>query len=80
MLMQELVLMAAQIVPVIIFFSICVKFFCFMNGRILSNCNGNYLVLTVVNIIILVNMIILPHVYEIFFQTVLKEVILDFFV
>ena len=81
MLMQELVLMAVYIVPVFIFLIIIVKFFCFINEKLISNyCNGNYLVPTVVNAIILESIIIIPAVYEIFFQTVLEEAILDLFV
>ena len=81
MLMQELVLMAVHIVPVFIFLIISVKFFGFINEKLISSyCNGNYLVPSVVNAIILTNIIIIPAVYEIFFQTVLKELILEFFV
>lgn len=52
-LMQELVfmtvLMAVNIVPVFILLIISVKFFCFINEKLISKwCAGNYLVPTVV--------------------------------
>ena len=78
MLIQELALMAVHTVPVFIFLIISVKFYCFINEKLISNyCNGNYLVPTVVTAIFLESIIIIPAVYEIFFQTVLKEAILD---
>ena len=84
-LMQELVfmtvLMAVNIVPVFILLIISVKFFCFINEKLISKwCAGNYLVPTVVIAIFLDSIIILPVAYELFFQTVLKELILEFFV